>query len=102
MAGEFVRTPKRGESAARYRQVADLPLPEIALALISACSVVAALETEHWFAVPFAALFCFGYSYVAAKVISEQLEHRRASLIPAFGGPTDSKDLEAAEIARAA
>jgi cellulose synthase/poly-beta-1,6-N-acetylglucosamine synthase-like glycosyltransferase len=73
MAGEFVRTPKRGIIAGRYRQHAELPLVEIGLALLSGASVVASLETGHWFATPFASLFTIGYAYVAKLVILEQL-----------------------------
>jgi hypothetical protein len=65
MAGEFVRTPKKGTTEGRYRAAADLPMIEIALGLISAASTVAAIETGHWFAAPFAMLFTFGYGYVA-------------------------------------
>jgi hypothetical protein len=84
MAGEFVRTPKRGEARGRYRQVAKLPLAEIALALVSAASVVAAIETQHYIAAPFAALFMSGYAYVAALVIQEQFL-TRSSIVPARG-----------------
>jgi cellulose synthase/poly-beta-1,6-N-acetylglucosamine synthase-like glycosyltransferase len=82
MAGEFVRTPKKGTSvlAPRYRAAADLPTIEIALCLISAASTIASLETRHWFATPFALLFTFGYGYVACFVASEQLARRRAQL----------------------
>ena len=77
MSGEFVRTPKRGIFAGRYRQTAQLPLLEIGLALVSAAAVVASVETKHWFATPFAMLFTVGYGYVAALVIAEQLGRRR-------------------------
>ncbi len=73
MAGEFVRTPKRGSVAGRYFQHAKLPLVEIALCLISAASVVASLQTAHYFATPFALLFTCGYGYVASQVLLEQL-----------------------------
>jgi hypothetical protein len=73
MSGEFVRTPKRGEARGRYRQVAKLPFAEIALALVSVSSVVAAVMTDHWLALPFAGLFAVGYGYVAALVMREQL-----------------------------
>jgi glycosyltransferase involved in cell wall biosynthesis len=77
MAGEFVRTPKHGEGHSnRYRARADLPSVEIALCLVSFASVVASLETKHWFATPFAMLFTYGYGYVAALVASEQLARR--------------------------
>src|SRR5262249_28216002 len=86
MAGEFVRTPKAGVRSAqggdgiqRYRALADLPMTEIALCLVSFASTVASLETGHWFATPFAMLFTFGYGYVASLVASEQLARKRAA-----------------------
>jgi hypothetical protein len=80
MAGEFVRTPKHGElHSHRYRARADLPTVEVLLSLVSFASVVASLETGHWFATPFAMLFTFGYGYVATLVASEQIARRRAS-----------------------
>jgi len=82
MAGEFVRTPKKGESDGvqqRYRARADLPLVEVALCLFSLASTVASIETGHWFATPFAMLFTFGYGYVASLVASEQAARRRAA-----------------------
>jgi cellulose synthase/poly-beta-1,6-N-acetylglucosamine synthase-like glycosyltransferase len=78
MSGEFVRTPKKGASLGRYRAAADLPAAEIALFLVSVASVVAAVETGHWFAAPFAMLFTFGYGYVAFFVASEEVARRRA------------------------
>lgn len=72
MAGEFVRTPKRGEQRGRYRQDAKLPLIEILLSVVCAGSVVASIRTGHYFATPFAALFMSGYTYVAALVVQEQ------------------------------
>lgn len=98
MAGEFVRTPKRGEALGRYRQAAQLPLAEMALALLSAANIVAAVETGHWFAAPFAALFMVGYAGVAFLVMREQVGARRASLAPAFN---ESGEV-ATEVARAA
>ena len=83
MAGEFVRTPKRGIQRERYRARADLPIVEVLLCLFSGASTVAAIETGHWFATPFAMIFTFGYGYVASLVASEQLARRRASLAPA-------------------
>ncbi len=78
MSGEFVRTPKAGNGAGRYRARADLPLIEIALCLVSVASTVASLETGHWFATPFATLFAVGYGYVALLVVSEQASRRKA------------------------
>ncbi len=86
MAGEFVRTPKKGtDMGVRYQSKVKLPIVEFALALLSLASTVAALENGHWFAAPFAALFTFGYAYVATLLTAEQLERRRAarsSLVP--------------------
>jgi glycosyltransferase involved in cell wall biosynthesis len=77
MAGEFIRTPKRGSREGRYRACAALPMLEVALALLSLVSVVASIETGHWFATPFAMLFTYGYGYVALLVASEQVLQRR-------------------------
>jgi cellulose synthase/poly-beta-1,6-N-acetylglucosamine synthase-like glycosyltransferase len=90
MSGEFVRTPKKGTSLGRYRAAADLPIVEVVLFLISVSSTVAAVETGHWFATPFALLFAFGYGYVAFFVTSEELGRRKAartqlSAVPAPG-----------------
>jgi hypothetical protein len=78
MAGEFVRTPKRGAAAGRYWQYARLPMMEIALCLVCFASVIASVETHHWFATPFAFLFMMGYGYVAWLVVFEQLGQRLA------------------------
>jgi cellulose synthase/poly-beta-1,6-N-acetylglucosamine synthase-like glycosyltransferase len=78
MAGEFVRTPKKGTLQGRYWAAADLPMVETGLCLMSAGSTVASVETGHWFATPFALLFTFGYGYVALFVASEQLARRKA------------------------
>lgn len=72
MAGEFVRTPKRGGHAGRYKAAAKLPLPELMLTVLCVVSVVAAIETGHWFAAPFAMLFSWGYGYVAFQLLREQ------------------------------
>lgn len=76
MAGEFVRTPKRGETVGRYRQRVRLPWTELVLAAISTCSVVASIQTAHWFATPFTFLFASGYWYVATFLLIEQLGQR--------------------------
>lgn len=83
MAGEFIRTPKKGvngQQQQRYHARTDLPLAEIALCLVSLTGTVAALETGHWFATPFAMLFTFGYGYVAVLVTTEQAARRRAAV----------------------
>jgi hypothetical protein len=77
MSGEFVRTPKKGAKEGRYRAYAALPMTEMGLCVISAFSVVASIQTGHWFATPFAMMFAFGYGYVAALVILEQTARRR-------------------------
>jgi len=77
MAGEFVRTPKKGLREGRYRARANLPLTEMGLSLLSVVSVVVSVQTGHYFATPFALLFAFGYGYVAALVIAEQVRRRR-------------------------
>jgi cellulose synthase/poly-beta-1,6-N-acetylglucosamine synthase-like glycosyltransferase len=83
MAGEFVRTPKKGVAQGRYRARADLPLIEIGLCLVSLGSTVASLETGHWFATPFAMLFTFGYGYVATLVATEEMARRASTLAAA-------------------
>ncbi|MGH7284613.1 MAG: glycosyltransferase [Polyangiaceae bacterium] len=92
MSGEFVRTPKKGVFGGqqRYRTRADLPLIEIALGLVSLASVVASLETGHWFATPFAMIFTFGYGYVASLVASEQFARKREAL--AYGAARAGSD----------
>jgi hypothetical protein len=95
MSGEFVRTPKKGIIAGRYRQHAELPLVEIGLALLSAASVIASIETGHWFAAPFASLFMIGYSYVAWLVVSEQVAVRRAALARASSPPAEAVETPA-------
>jgi cellulose synthase/poly-beta-1,6-N-acetylglucosamine synthase-like glycosyltransferase len=88
MAGEFVRTPKHGTNHShRYRARADLPTVEVLLCLVSFASVVASLETGHWFATPFAMLFTFGYGYVATLVASEQVARRRAARLAPASAP---------------
>jgi hypothetical protein len=94
MAGEFVRTPKKGIAQGRYRTRADLPFLEIGLSLFSIASTAVSIRTGHWFATPFAGLFDFGYGYVATLVASEQLAARRASEAPASGAARSTPSLE--------
>jgi cellulose synthase/poly-beta-1,6-N-acetylglucosamine synthase-like glycosyltransferase len=96
MAGEFVRTPKRGANQGRYRQYAKLPIFEVLLALVSASSVVAAIQTGHWLAAPFASLFCFGYSSVAVLVVREQFLPAPATPALAAQGDDDGQMARAA------
>jgi hypothetical protein len=92
MSGEFVRTPKAGNSGAgRYQARLDLPGAEMTLAVVSLASTIAALGTGHWFAAPFAMLFTFGYGYVATLLVHEQFARKR--LAPA--AVVSSPELEA-------
>jgi cellulose synthase/poly-beta-1,6-N-acetylglucosamine synthase-like glycosyltransferase len=85
MAGEFVRTPKKGETTgARYRTTPiAVPVMELVLFSISLAATIASARTGHVIATPFAALFTSGYAYMAAKMIHEQIQrfaaHRLAS-----------------------
>ncbi len=93
MAGEFVRTPKKGTQLGRYHARADLPMVEIGLCLFSLASTVASIETGHWFATPFAMLFTFGYGYVAFFVASEQRARRKSAIEQAaLGTPAREMD----------
>jgi hypothetical protein len=96
MAGEFVRTPKRGENRGRYRQRAQLPFAEFLLAAVCIASVFVAIETSHWFAIPFAGLFAWGYGYVAFRVVMEQMQARRDSLMPVSAAADSNEIVEAA------
>ena len=70
MAGEFVRTPKRGSKGiVRYRSSMSVPLVESLLCLVSVASTVASIRTGHYVATPFAALFTAGYGYMAGKML---------------------------------
>ena len=74
MAGEFVRTPKKGASGAnRYRTSLSIPLAESILCVISLASTIASYHSGHYIAVPFAALFTAGYAYMASSMLIEQL-----------------------------
>ncbi len=89
MAGEFVRTPKKGSREGRYRARASLPMTEIGLSLLSMVSVVVSVQTGHYFATPFALTFAFGYGYVAALVVAEQMRRRR-EVADGMSPPTSS------------
>lgn len=98
MAGEFVRTPKRGDNATRYRQRTHWPAAEILLGSVSVASVLASVQTHHWFALPFSALFAAGYFYVAIRVVGEQWQARRQAYVTA---PVPV-DVDSTEMVRAA
>ncbi len=73
--GEFVRTPKKGQSArpGRYRARTILPLVEMALTAESLASVYTALTTKHYIAAPFAMIFVMGFGFVSYSVIRERM-----------------------------
>lgn len=98
MAGEFVRTPKKGAASGRYRAVATLPTVEVVLCLISLTSTIASIQTGHWFATPFALLFTLGYGYVASFVVGEQWAGAKAAAREAaLVAPTPAPVLPARE-----
>jgi cellulose synthase/poly-beta-1,6-N-acetylglucosamine synthase-like glycosyltransferase len=80
MAGEFVRTPKRGSTAGRYRTSVSIPFAESLLCTVSLASTVASIRTGHYVAAPFAALFTAGYGYMAGKMLAEQVERGRPAV----------------------
>jgi hypothetical protein len=81
MAGEFVRTPKKGSKAGRYRaNQFDMPVWEPLLFAVAMADMVASLATGHYFATPFAALFASGYGAMSFALIADQLERRRTSV----------------------
>jgi hypothetical protein len=101
MAGEFVRTPKKGNASGRYKQKAQLPWTEMGLGAVSAAAVAAALHTHHWFAAPFATLFALGYVYVAVLVVAEQFADRKP-VVEVLNAVRESTAETTATIARAA
>jgi cellulose synthase/poly-beta-1,6-N-acetylglucosamine synthase-like glycosyltransferase len=100
MAGEFVRTPKRGTSPAaqgRYRARATaLPWAESALAVVSAGSVAAAVLCRHYFAVPFAVMFFTGYAYMAGALLRERWRGQGEDrLVPVERAPGNQRPITA-------
>ncbi len=82
MAGEFVRTPKKGASGAnRYRTSVSIPLAESVLCVISFASTIASFHSGHYIAVPFAALFTAGYAYMASSMLSEQMSRSSSPVL---------------------
>jgi cellulose synthase/poly-beta-1,6-N-acetylglucosamine synthase-like glycosyltransferase len=86
MAGEFVRTPKKGASSVvRYRTAISVPFAESVLCVISFASTIASVRTGHYVATPFAALFTAGYGYMASKMLFEQVARSRPALASGVG-----------------
>jgi len=81
--GEFVRTPKKGQSArpGRYHARTILPVVELVLTVESIASVITALSTKHYIAAPFAMLFVMGFGYVSYSVIRERLAAAEAARV---------------------
>ena len=80
MAGEFVRTPKKGDAKGSYRARLQAPWAELVMAAVTGTTAVLSLFTGHYLATPFALLFASGFGYVAALVIAEQLGRRPGAL----------------------
>ncbi len=82
MAGEFVRTPKKGSTTgARYRSTTVVvPASETVLCALSLASTLASVHTGHLVATPFAALFTIGYGYMASAMVLEQMQPANAPL----------------------
>jgi hypothetical protein len=95
MAGEFVRTPKKGFSAAgraRYASnAAPLPWAELCLGAIGSVGVVAALAFGHYFALPFAVMFAAGYLHMSWNLLRVRWDLSDAALVEA---PAPSPDRE--------
>lgn len=96
MSGEFVRTPKKGEAKPRYRMSARLPITELSLFMLCSVAVVAAFETGHWFAAPFAMLFAWGHGYVSYLVLREQFMPEARAL------PGSAETMDESPLAKAA
>ena len=79
--GEFVRTPKHGNSRGRYRAYAEFPMREIALGTVSAASAGLSIVSGHYFVFPFVTLFTFGYAYIAYLVVAEHLGRGRKAAV---------------------
>lgn len=102
MAGEFVRTPKKGAaSAVRYRTSLTVPLAESILCIVSLASTVASIHTGHFIATPFAALFTAGYAYVAGQMLLEQIARARPAVVATVPAPLVDADVAFEESAPA-
>ena len=75
-AGEFVRTPKRGSDRWRYLAAVELPWLEMFFTGLCGCAFVVSIQSGHWFATPFTALFTMGYGYIAGLLLLENMGRR--------------------------
>jgi cellulose synthase/poly-beta-1,6-N-acetylglucosamine synthase-like glycosyltransferase len=89
--GEFVRTPKKGQSArpGRYRARTILPVVEMLLTLESLASVFASIATKHYLAAPFALIFVMGFGFVSVNVIRERLAAAAPARRPVLTTPAE-------------
>ncbi len=73
-AGEFVRTPKRGDGAGvRYAvSMRGMPGIELVLAAWLATALVKAVRLELWGALPFLTLFCAGFVWVGVLSVRDR------------------------------
>jgi hypothetical protein len=84
--GEFTRTPKHrveGRSGARGRkryqgQRSLVFLVEVFLALYLTAAVVTCILLQRWAAIPFLALFCWGYTFTAALSLAQRVRPNAA------------------------
>ncbi|MGB8294427.1 MAG: glycosyltransferase [Polyangia bacterium] len=97
MAGQFVRTPKKGFGASGKSDsgmATPLPWIEVVLCLVSASSIATSLMFRHYFATPFAVMFTTGYGYMALALIRERLASARASDACAIQAPEAAPSLD--------
>ena len=94
----FIRTPKYGATAdggwweSRYA-IAELPgvvWGEVGLALYSTVGLGVTIALGEWAAVPFQALFAFGFALVAASSLRQVLTVRRDRTVPSPASPQAS------------
>lgn len=84
---EFVRTPKKGTSAgskAAYRARSAFVVigVELAFAAYFAAAIVYAMTWRVWVALPFLALYFFGFATVGIRTGLEALDRRRSARAP--------------------
>ncbi|MGH7436747.1 MAG: glycosyltransferase [Polyangiaceae bacterium] len=103
MAGEFVRTPKKGATTgARYRSTAlVVPVAETVLSAVSLVSTVASVHTGHLVATPFAALFTVGYAYMASAMVLEQMQPAGPAPVEAQPAETNALSMSMSEMSDA-
>jgi cellulose synthase/poly-beta-1,6-N-acetylglucosamine synthase-like glycosyltransferase len=85
VAGEFVRTPKKGSMGAKRYAVGSAPFPraELLLGAVSSASVVGCLLCHHYFALPFALMFAVGYLRMAVSLLRVRTHRPTADIAPA-------------------